>query len=605
MRNVEKSYFQFERAGDQFVGRTVAGLPPLSEKFAMLPPMFRETTSVDGKIIAEVLAACFPVIHNEEATPLLPILRQALASVVHHSSWLVSLLPKDHPLLQTPLFCGPHLQHLRELVVCELPTDDGPMKATGIPRGVMTHLEIAQLREEQRALATEIREFRGTFEETLNRGLNSFAVSQGHLTMDAFESALRDQLEEFDARLARALRGPAIQDSPPAASNPPPPQQQLYCWGGKFHLVPADFELPTTVSVQNAFVLWTSGNISLGYPPFRMLAPDDMPTPNMRKRFSDLKQLMCMLDSEAKGRDVWPNDAGIPKERLTVDEAVLVFSRVADVVTLDARTSKGRARRQAEMAWTTVYKAWKTNKLQEVGALRKRARQARDADGDEQQLQVTEEGEMEAGDAEDGDAESVQAQVEIEGQDSASLSSSSSKSSGSDLRQPRYDVGVAHDALVQYCETELGLVQGRHVVGDGACVFRCASIQLARVGQRVDHKGIRAACVQWVWDKYRGEDDEVLHALGYDGWDGWRTAMLDPYHYGDEMCFEALANVYQVRVRVVVATHTISLSFRSPIGLAEGAAEKLPMITIACVGDHHCYDFVEPKPQPRKAQKTK
>lgn len=602
MKDVEKSYFQFERAGDQFVGRTVAGLPPLSEKFAMLPPMFRERTAEDGKIITEVLTACFPVVQTEEATPLLPILRQALASVVHHSLWLLSLQPKDHPLLQTPLFCGPHLEHLRQLVVCELPTIDGPMKATGVPRGVMTHLEIAQLREEQRALTTEIREFRGAFEETLNRGLNSFAVSQGHMTIEAFQSALRNQLDEFDARLARALKGPTMQDSASAASTLPPPQQQLYCWSGKFHLVPADFELPTTVSVQNAFILWASGNVSLGYPPFRMLGPDDMPTANMRKRFSDLKQLMRMLESEAERRAIWPNDAGVPKDKLTVDEAVLLFSRVADIVTLEPHTNKGRARRQAEMAWTTVYKAWKSNKFQERGASRKRARGASAREGGEQRLQMTEEDELQV-----GDDEIANGQAEIEESDgSLRISSmSSSESSGFELRRPEYDVATAYSALVQYCETELGLVEGKHVVGDGACVFRCASIQLQRVGQRVDHKGIRAACVEWVWGTYHGEDDIVLRGLGYDGWDGWKREMAKGDHYGDELCFEALANVYQVRVRVIVATHTISLSFRTPAGLADGAAEDLPVITIACVGDYHCYDFTEPKTQPRKAQKRK
>lgn len=595
MKDVEKSYFQFERAGDQFVGRTVAGLPPLSEKFALLPPMFRELTVEDGEIIAEVLAACFPVVRKEEATPLLPILRQALASVVHHSSWLLTVLPKDHPLLQTALFCGPHLQHLRQLVVCELPRVDGPMKATGVPRGVMTHLEIAQLREEQRALTTEIREFRGAFEETLNRGLNSFAVSQGHLTIEAFQSALRNQLEEFDARLARALKGPAIQDSASAASNPPP-QQQLHCWGGKFHLVPAEFELPTTVSVQNAFLLWTCGNVSLGYPPFRMLGPDDMPTSNMRKRFSDLKQLMRMLESEAERLAIWPKDAGVPKDRLTVDEAVLLFSRVADIVTLDPHTNKGRARRQAEMAWTTVYKAWKTSKLQGRRTSRKRARSTNASEGDEQRLQATEEGESQVAIDEISEG---QAEIEL----AIGSSHVSSISSNDELRQPEYDVATAYSALVQYCDADLGLVEDKQVLGDGACVFRCASIQLQRVGQRVDHKDIRAACVEWVWATYHEEDDTVLRGLGYDGWDGWKREMLKSDHYGDELCFEALANVYQVRVRVIVATNNISVSFRTPAGIADGAAENLQMITIACVGDYHCYDFIEPKLQPRKARK--
>lgn len=42
--NVMERYFRYEAAGDQFTGRTVAGLSVNSDSFAVMPPHFKNPT---------------------------------------------------------------------------------------------------------------------------------------------------------------------------------------------------------------------------------------------------------------------------------------------------------------------------------------------------------------------------------------------------------------------------------------------------------------------------------------------------------------------------------------------------------------------------------
>lgn len=52
LRGVENRYFRKEGAGDQYVGRILAGLDPNSGKFAILPPFFDKRTQDDRTLIS-------------------------------------------------------------------------------------------------------------------------------------------------------------------------------------------------------------------------------------------------------------------------------------------------------------------------------------------------------------------------------------------------------------------------------------------------------------------------------------------------------------------------------------------------------------------------
>ena len=62
LRGVENRYFRHEAAGDQYLGRILAGLDPTSGEFAILPPWFAATTQAEKKIVqgkGSILAMAF------------------------------------------------------------------------------------------------------------------------------------------------------------------------------------------------------------------------------------------------------------------------------------------------------------------------------------------------------------------------------------------------------------------------------------------------------------------------------------------------------------------------------------------------------------------
>jgi hypothetical protein len=100
---VQDTYLRYDGAGDQYVGRCVAGLPIMSQEFALLPPHFVHSTNFTSATIKAAVTTCFGP-HLPEN--MVCIAAACLASVVHHhkTGWLRNTLPPTHPLFNTPLF---------------------------------------------------------------------------------------------------------------------------------------------------------------------------------------------------------------------------------------------------------------------------------------------------------------------------------------------------------------------------------------------------------------------------------------------------------------------------------------------------------------------
>ncbi|RHX99652.1 hypothetical protein DYB36_013962 [Aphanomyces astaci] len=75
--NVVERYMHYEKAGDQFVGRVVAGLPLNSAGYAQLPPHF---ISTDDAIVASAVRCMFPGLSKSIA--IFGVLKLSLASLL-------------------------------------------------------------------------------------------------------------------------------------------------------------------------------------------------------------------------------------------------------------------------------------------------------------------------------------------------------------------------------------------------------------------------------------------------------------------------------------------------------------------------------------------
>ncbi|OQR94728.1 hypothetical protein THRCLA_22218 [Thraustotheca clavata] len=129
----------YEIVGDQYVGRTVCGLPINSHEFGFLPPHF----IVSNSLITTALNLTFP----RAPTALSFVLEFALASLVYHSDYLRQQLNSAHPLLISPLFADRDLlNQLKPLVSCTTESPKVGFRSTGIPPHVAVLMEFQSLK---------------------------------------------------------------------------------------------------------------------------------------------------------------------------------------------------------------------------------------------------------------------------------------------------------------------------------------------------------------------------------------------------------------------------------------------------------------------------
>ena len=113
MGKVFDVYWTFAHAGDQYLGRILAGLDPNSAKFACIPPHFEE--GLENHEISKAMNLCFKNImdNNAEKFPnIIGILMRFLACMVHHSDYLITTIINKNPanmLNQIPIFIDNNL----------------------------------------------------------------------------------------------------------------------------------------------------------------------------------------------------------------------------------------------------------------------------------------------------------------------------------------------------------------------------------------------------------------------------------------------------------------------------------------------------------------
>jgi len=300
-------YLQHGSAGDQFVGRLLAGLPPHSPMLAILPPFF---PSVDDDFVRESVQAIFP----NFPLKLCGILRFCLASLSFHSDWLIKTLPQSHRLFSSSLFRDRNrLDRLKSLVVCRLHEVGDPFMPTGVNNSVqiMGHLErlsseVTNLVQDVKLLAPSIAE--ATADRCLAM-LESRADDMGTLTAQGMKNQvglLRSELFSemsalFEKHLGLAARA-AGRSAEQGEGHANGLQSPLYTWNGRPQVFSADFDLPKG-SVKTLFTEWFLGNTIRGYPPIRSALSADMKKPNSKKRLSDAKFLMSGMENDLRRLD--------------------------------------------------------------------------------------------------------------------------------------------------------------------------------------------------------------------------------------------------------------------------------------------------------------
>jgi len=94
MGSVKERYLQFEKAGDQYLGRVVSGLDVNDVSFAVSPPYFECDGDVKEKILT--LLKDFTVVGHGIRGEIFQMLYFCFASLCYHFDLLVTVLQKQN-----------------------------------------------------------------------------------------------------------------------------------------------------------------------------------------------------------------------------------------------------------------------------------------------------------------------------------------------------------------------------------------------------------------------------------------------------------------------------------------------------------------------------
>ena len=323
------SYLRFAKAGDNFCGRVVCGLPQQSSKFSALPPHFKQLTRQEDKdLLRQALNEAYPF-HEEWGNSFQPAVRMMIASLVHHHDWIVANLSMDHPVRTKPLFMSGVLPKLKPLLATGA---EVTMTATGIPAWCAQLLNQDRIEKKVDALPGIMdKQIKKTFKELdVQNGTASLPVIQ-QLMQNQAESLRTIMREEMGPRRGAASAPATVNTiTEEAAERTMPGGCALWLWahdtGAKkyketrWRFTPKDFRLSfdlkskkrneevdlvgTTITrrLVNAYDAWTWWWEGLQYGgdkivPLRRIEKDakfHLKLVNVQKRYSDLA---CLVNS--------------------------------------------------------------------------------------------------------------------------------------------------------------------------------------------------------------------------------------------------------------------------------------------------------------------
>lgn len=197
-----ESYLRFARAGDNFCGRVVCGLPQQSSKFSALPPHFKRLTrEEDRNLLRQALSEAFPF-YALWGDSFQPVVRMMLASLVKHQDWIIANLSIDHPVRTKPLFMNGLLPQLKPL----LATGDAvTMSATGIPTWCVQLLNQDRIEQKVDRVSAKVDALPGILEETIRSTFQEIDAQNGTASVPIIQQLMKDQAESIRAIMRQEM----------------------------------------------------------------------------------------------------------------------------------------------------------------------------------------------------------------------------------------------------------------------------------------------------------------------------------------------------------------------------------------------------------------
>ena len=365
--HVKERYLQYEKAGDQYLGRVVSGLDVNDVSFAVSPPFF-DFEPGDG--FAEIIYSLmreYMVCGDRVPASVHHIFLFCFASLCFHFDYLAGVL---HPMnkLQASHFFNNIPNYARDAATVKYPWNktDATPTLTGLPPHITILANFEQLRLDMAAAREAI--LNGVEAELDRRRIGSQSHFDKEEILDRMNALHNELLKKVDIcgrSSATALRnvrvaddnaneflvGEADEDTPQpltivdgSASNSR--TFQFFYSGGEISRLSKNFVFPD-MTLCTLITSWFCGNPSLKTIPFKFLKQSEFKEEKTRRVFRKMKAMIDAVIVGAKKVDAWTPQSGTWEVRM----ALSLYESVCHL--FQYRTNS--IRRNEQLSWRTVY----------------------------------------------------------------------------------------------------------------------------------------------------------------------------------------------------------------------------------------------------------
>jgi hypothetical protein len=327
MWSVKERYLQFEKVGDQYLGRVVSGLDVNDVSFAVLPPYFKcgdNEADMREKIftLLKEFTVGGRVLHGE----IFQLLYFCFTSLCYHFNFLVEVLPKRNKLQASPYFM--HIPNFaREAATVRYPWNKTASTPTftGLPPHVSILAQIESLKVGLKEAMDSI--INGMKADLDGRRLGSQSYFNNEEIIHKMGELHRELLrwvEVVTRRAATTLQAccneasgeitvggstsvPSLSDSAGGAITlfeHSGKKYQFFYSLGAMSRVPADFGF-LKMSLMTLITSWFCGNESMKTVPFKLLRATEIKNKKERYKLSQMKTLILAVEIAAKRVGTW------------------------------------------------------------------------------------------------------------------------------------------------------------------------------------------------------------------------------------------------------------------------------------------------------------
>jgi hypothetical protein len=293
-------YFQFAAGGDYYLGQLLSLKDPNTVEFASPCPHWKDP---DAPIVLEAIQLTFGKVllfHGETQHDPMGVLSVLLASMCHHSSWMLGVSQKHpgHPFSKIPLLSSPLLQELvSEHLTLELNAHVPVI--TGIPPHVEQLRQLEELKNHCIEIKAAVNTFNDTIQDAVSKAIDEKVKESGGINAAILDARIRELEGNLLAHLDQISMGSRGRCDPfvsvevvEASQVPIVPKVNEFYYKGQYWCVPENFELPKDTKRLSGWRMWLCGqvvvskNVSYKLKPFRLLKGKDLYKKSVERDFT-------------------------------------------------------------------------------------------------------------------------------------------------------------------------------------------------------------------------------------------------------------------------------------------------------------------------------